>query len=326
MGVAIGLLGDVMLGRGVAQTLAATPPEQLWSHELRSLAESLDLVVANVECCLSDRGAPTRLVQGKPFFFRGPPSGALALEAMNVRVGGLANNHALDYGEDALRDTLAELGSAGIATAGAGLGEVEARRAAVVDAGDVRIGVAAVSDHPREYAAARGRWGIAVADLRRGVPTWLAEHLERLRAACDFVIAFPHWGHNMTTEPTDWQRAAAREMQELGADLVAGHSSHCFHGIEWGPRGPILSDLGDALDDYRVDPALRNDLGLLAVWRPGRPDLELIGLALAYACTDLAKGADADWIAARLARASEALGVRVERTEEQRFIALPEQG
>lgn len=322
--MAIGLLGDVMLGRGVALELSVAAPEALWSHELRAIAQSLELTIANVECCLSAHGSPTTLVPGKPFFFRGPPSGALALEAINVRVAGLANNHALDYGERALRDTLHEVGSAGMATAGAGLGEVEARRAAIVNLDGLRVGVVAVADHPREYAAARGRWGIAFADLRQGVPAWLADELRRLRETCDVVIAFPHWGPNMTTEPAAWQRAVGRELQELGADLVAGHSSHCFHGVDWGPRGPILSDLGGALDDYSVDPALRNDLGLLAVWQPAGPELELIGLTLDYARTDLARAADADWIAARLTGASERLGVRVERVSEQRFIAAPD--
>lgn len=312
-----------MLGRGVAETLSRKAPEQLWSPELRALAESLDLVVANVECCISSRGSPTDLIRGKPFFFRAPPSAVLALEAMNVRMAGVANNHVLDYGEDALRDTLSGLSAAGIAAVGSGFGELEARRSATVATDRGRVGVVAISDHPHGYAAAHRRWGMAFADLGEDVPGWLADELERLRQACDTVIAFPHWGPNMTTRPAGWQRTAARRLQELGADLVAGHSSHCFHGVERGPRGPILSDLGDALDDYRVDPKLRNDLGLMAVWHPEADQLELIGLALGYAFTDLARGADADWIAARLARACDDLGTRVDRTGDQRFRVLP---
>lgn len=324
--MAIGLLGDVMLGRGVARELSATPPERLWSHELRALAQSLDLTIANVECCLSTRGARTDLVPDKPFFFRGPPSGALALEAMNVRVAGMANNHALDYGEQALSDTLHELGATGIATAGAGVGEREARRPAVVDVHGLRVGVVAMSDHPREYAAAQGRWGIAFSDLRRGVPGWVADELRQLRATCDAVIAFPHWGPNMTAEPAGWQQAVAGELQELGADVVAGHSSHCFHGVDWGPRGPVLSDLGGALDDYRVDPVLRNDLGLLAVWDPRSRDLELVGITLDHARTDLARGPDANWIAERLERACARRAMGIERTAEQRFSATADGG
>jgi hypothetical protein len=129
----------------------------------------------------------------------------------------------------------------------------------------------------------------------------------------------------MTTEPESWQRRAAGELQEAGADLVAGHSAHVFHGAGWGRRGPLLYDLGDALDDYAVDAGLRNDLGVLAIWRPGDPEaeLELTGLALEYCRTRLAAGEDADWIDHRLAQACEPLGTRVERIAEQRFRVAP---
>jgi poly-gamma-glutamate capsule biosynthesis protein CapA/YwtB (metallophosphatase superfamily) len=321
----IGLLGDVMLGRGVAEALSATPSEELWAPELREIARSWDGAIANLECCVSTRGEPTRRVGGKPFFFRSPPAGIGAVEALGVRAVGLANNHALDYEVDALSDTLEALAGAGIAAVGAGSDEQQARGGAVVSVGDLRVGFAAVSDHPVEFAAGRDDPGIAYADLERGIPDWLAADLERLRAQCDVVIAFPHWGPNMTTRPAPWQGRVAEELQEAGADMVAGHSAHVFHGVGWGERGPLLYDLGDALDDYAVDGELRNDLGVAAVWRPGAGDaeLELLGLRLDFCRTRLAAGPDAEWIAARLAGACSELGTSVERVAEQRFVIQP---
>jgi poly-gamma-glutamate capsule biosynthesis protein CapA/YwtB (metallophosphatase superfamily) len=318
---AIGLLGDVMLGRGVGAALRDVPPAGLWSAEVRDLCASLDLVVCNLECSISERGQRTERIPGKPFFFRGPPSAVEALQAIGVRAVSLANNHALDYEEEALEDTLELLASADIATAGAGRGVEEARQPATVDAGAIRVGLACVSDHPREYAAAAGAYGIAHADLDRGAPGWLLEELAALAERCDLVIGFPHWGPNMEAAPAPWQRRVGAELLAAGADLVAGHSAHVFHGVEWSERGPVLTDLGDALDDYAVDPALRNDLGVLAIWRPGpgADDLELVGLRLEYCHTGLARGSDAEWIAARLDRSCRTLGSRVERVSEGRF-------
>ena len=59
---------------------------------------------------------------------------------MNVGVAGIANNHALDFGEEALQDTIELLHAAGIATAGAGLGRDAARRPAVVSVAGMRVG------------------------------------------------------------------------------------------------------------------------------------------------------------------------------------------
>ena len=322
---AIGLLGDVMLGRSVGEQLQEAPPEKLWSEELRSLCASLDLMICNLECSVSERGERTRRIPGKPFFFRAPPSAVEALEAINVRAVSLANNHALDYEEEALIDTRGLLADGGVVAAGAGHGVEAARRPAVVEAGGHRVGLLCFSDHPDEYAASPGRNGIAHAELRRGVPDWLLDELARLSERCEVTIVFPHWGPNLSVAPASWQRRAGAALHDAGASIVAGHSAHVFHGVEWSERGAVLFDLGDALDDYRVDPVLRNDLGVLAIWRPGAKgeELELVGLKLEFCHTGLARELDAEWIAARLDRACAELGTRVERVDEYRFRIRP---
>lgn len=323
--IAIGLLGDVMLGRAVAESLRGAPAEEVWSPRLREVAAGCDAVVANLECCLSSRGRRTERMAGKPFFFRAPPRAAGSLRAMGVSAVGLANNHALDYESEALLDTLEALDAEGIAVAGAGRGVAEARRGVAIDAGGLRLGLVAVSDHPSEFAASEHEPGIAYAELAAGVPEWLLEEIARLHGECDLVAAFPHWGPNMTDTPAPWQRQAAAAMQEAGADVVAGHSAHVFHGVGWSPHGPLLYDLGDALDDYAVDARVRNDLGVMAVWRPGAPEaeVELVGLALDFCHTRLAEAEEAKWIAARLERACAPLGTAVARTAVERFAIRP---
>jgi poly-gamma-glutamate capsule biosynthesis protein CapA/YwtB (metallophosphatase superfamily) len=316
----IGLLGDVMLGRLVGRRLASDDPAETWSPALRDLLRGCDAVVCNLECCISDRGRRTRAIRGKPFFFRGPPSAVGALEAAGVSLAGLANNHALDFGPDALTDTLGHLRAAGIETAGAGPDVRAARRGAVVPAGDRLVGVLALADHPSQYAAGDGSPGIAYAALDRRVPDWALAELDRLRERCDAVIAFPHWGPNMSVRPAHAHRKRADELLAAGADIVAGHSAHVFHGVEARPGGLAAFDLGGAVDDYAVDEELRNDLGLLALWRPwGTPALELVGLRLDFCRTTLAEGPDAEWIRARLEVACGELGTRVERTAPGRF-------
>jgi poly-gamma-glutamate synthesis protein (capsule biosynthesis protein) len=309
-----------MLGRRVAEAMAVVPAAEVWSSGVRDACAGCDAVVVNLECCVSARGAPTRLIPRKPYFFRAPPSAVGALRAIGTRVAGLANNHALDFGEEALVDTLAHLEGEGIAPVGAGATIDEARRGMMVEAGPLRLGVLALSDHPREYAAGAGRPGIAHADLRRGLPEWVTGEIQRLREQADIVIAFLHWGPNMTTGPARWQRARSQELLSAGADAVAGHSAHVFHGVALTPSGPVMYDLGGAVDDYAIDDELRNDLGVLARWRPrGEPQVELVGLRLDYCRTELAAGADADWIARRLERACEELGTSVRRVDEGRF-------
>jgi poly-gamma-glutamate capsule biosynthesis protein CapA/YwtB (metallophosphatase superfamily) len=320
----IGLLGDVMLGRAVAEALTAEPAAEVWSPGVREACGACDALVVNLECCVSARGAPTSVIPQKPFFFRAPPSAVEALQAVGTSVAGLANNHVLDFGVDALEDTLTHLRAGGIAPVGASVHSDGARCGVVASVDGLRLGVLSLSDHPREYAAGEGRPGIAYANLRRALPDWVIAELRSLRSEADLVLAFPHWGPNMTVRPARWQLDRSRELLAAGADAVAGHSAHVFHGVSLSPSGPVLYDLGGALDDYATDDTLRNDLGVLALWRPhAEPEVELIGLRLGFCRTELAAGPDAEWIARRLKQACGELGTSVRRLDEGRFALKP---
>jgi poly-gamma-glutamate capsule biosynthesis protein CapA/YwtB (metallophosphatase superfamily) len=310
MTVTVALAGDTMLGRGVARTLATTPPQALVALEVRDALGRADLVVLNLECCISERGrrwdAP-----GKPFFFRASPRAVELLVLLGVDCVTLANNHALDYGFDALADTLDHLTTAGIAAVGAGADLEQARRPAMLVAGGLRVAVVGVTDHPADFAAGPGRPGVAFADLGRQVPDWLLEDIREADAEADAVLVTPHWGPNMTPAPVRHVRRAATELVEAGATLVAGHSAHVPHGV----AGPVLYDLGDFLDDYRVDPRLRNDLGLLfLVTLDGRGPVRLdaLPLKLEFCHTRLAAGEDAAWMRRRFRTACADLGTELE--------------
>jgi poly-gamma-glutamate capsule biosynthesis protein CapA/YwtB (metallophosphatase superfamily) len=308
MTVTVALAGDTMLGRGVARALATTPPEALVAPEVRAAIGQADLVVLNLECCISDRGRPWD-APGKPFFFRAPLRAVELLALLGTDCVTLANNHALDYGVEALADTLNLLAAAGIATVGAGTDLEQARRPTILATGGLRVAVLGVTDHPPDFAAGPDRPGVAFADLGRRVPDWL---LERIRAAdAEVVLVTPHWGPNMTSEPVGHVRRAAAALVDAGATLVAGHSAHVPHGV----AGRVLYDLGDFLDDYRVDPRLRNDLGLLFLVTldgHGPVRLEALPLKLEFCHTRLASGEDAAWMRRRFRSACAALDTTVD--------------
>jgi poly-gamma-glutamate capsule biosynthesis protein CapA/YwtB (metallophosphatase superfamily) len=308
MAITVALAGDTMLGRSVARTLATTPPAAMVAPEVLAALGDADLVVLNLECCISERGRPWA-APGKPYFFRAPPRAVELLVLLGTDCVTLANNHALDYGVDALADTLSHLAAADIAAVGAGLDLEQARRPAVLAAGGLRVAVLGATDHPPDFAASPDRPGVAFADLGRQVPDWL---LDGVRAAdAEVRLVTPHWGPNMTTAPVRHVRRAATALVDAGATLVAGHSAHVPHGV----AGPVLYDLGDFLDDYRVDPLLRNDLGLLflvTLDARGPVRLEALPLKLEYCHTRLAAGDDADWMRRRFRAACADLGTELE--------------
>jgi poly-gamma-glutamate synthesis protein (capsule biosynthesis protein) len=311
----IALAGDTMLGRGVAERLVTVGPERLFADEVVAVAHEADAFVLNLECAISGRGERWPDPH-KPFFFRAPPAAVDVLSHLGVDCVTLANNHALDYGVDALLDTIGHLDAAGIASVGAGRDERAARTPVVIERGGLRIGVVGATDHPPQFAATADRAGVAYADLRHGCPVWLLEAIGGLGA--DVVVASPHWGPNMVPAPLPYVSAAADELRRAGATLVAGHSAHVFHGV--GDR--ILYDLGDFIDDYATDRQLRNDLGLLFIVELDRTTpirVEAVPVALDYCFTRLAEPAERAWIANRFRRACTACGTAV-REEHDRLV------
>ena len=129
----LALAGDTMLGRKAAESVAEHGPAALVAEEVVAVAREADVFVLNLECCISERGERWPDPR-KPFHFRAPPAAVEALVHLGVDCVTLANNHALDFGEEALLDTIAYVGEARIACVGAGADLEDAR---VVDAHDV---------------------------------------------------------------------------------------------------------------------------------------------------------------------------------------------
>jgi hypothetical protein len=309
--VTIALGGDTMLGRMVGQGLAHRPPISVWDPALLEVFREADCAIVNLECCISERGEPWP-APGKPFFFRAPPVALEALATAGVRAVWLANNHALDFGETALLDTFHHLESAGIGWAGAGPDLSQARQGAIITVQGVRIGLVGLADHPADYAATPARSGIAWVGsdelARHGPPEWLVAEIRRLATISDVVAVGPHWGPNMQPRPQPHHPAVARALVAAGASVVTGHSAHVIQPIGLIERAPVCYDLGDLLDDYAVDPELRNDLGILALFTPGRR-LELVPLRLEYTRTRLATGDDHARIVERLLAPARRAGI-----------------
>jgi hypothetical protein len=207
---------------------------------LRDEIAAADLFIANQEFPFSDRGAPAA---DKQFTFRLPPARLTVLEQMGVDLVTLANNHTLDYGQDALLDTCALLDGAGIVRIGAGADISEAARAKILEVKGKRIGFLAAS---RVYPD--GSW--AASDTRPGVmsaydPAMLLEAIRTLRPACDYLVVYVHWGIERNTSPEAYQTETGRQYIDAGADLVVGSHPHVLQGIEYYKGKPILYSLGN---------------------------------------------------------------------------------
>ena len=319
----LALTGDVMLGRGVNEALDASRPEGVWGDVLPLLL-SADLRVINLECAITGHRRPWSRTP-KVFHFRADPVAVEVLRAARVDACSLANNHTLDFGERGLLDTLDHLEAAGIRYAGAGRDAEEAGRPVLLDGG---IALVAFTDNEPPFAAGPDRPGtnylpvsIEPAVLRRVEEAMGAAREAGARA----VIFSNHWGPNMVARPPEAFRRFARAVVDLGADVYYGHSAHVFQGVEVYRGRPILYDTGDFIDDYAVDPDLRNDRSFL--FRVSVEDgelrrLELHPIVLPYARVELAAGDERSAILDLMQDLSAEMGTTFERHEDRLVLDL----
>jgi poly-gamma-glutamate synthesis protein (capsule biosynthesis protein) len=317
----LSLTGDVMLGRGVNESLRAARPEEPWGDVL-SLLLSADLRIVNLECAITEHKRPWSRTP-KVFHFRADPSAVKVLRAARVDACSLANNHTLDFEERGLTDTLDHLAAAGIRFAGAGRDPEEAARPVILDGG---VALVAFTDNEPPFAAGPGKPGTNYLPVSTE-PHVLRRVEEAIKSArnagAQTVVFSNHWGPNMVRRPPEAFRRFARAVVDLGVDVYYGHSAHVFQGVEIYRGKPILYDAGDFIDDYAVDPDLRNDRSFLfrvSVEGGDLKRLELFPVVLPYARVELAKDGEREAILDLMQNLSAEMGTTFERHEDRLVI------
>ncbi|MDP1927553.1 MAG: CapA family protein [Thiobacillus sp.] len=326
----LALMGDVMLGRGVDAALKNMQPPEMWGNVLPFLWQA-DLRIANLECALTRHAQPWTH-SWKPFHFRAAPSAVRFLQAAHIDACSLANNHTLDFEARGLHDTIQTLNAASIRHAGAGLDLEEAAAPALLEvngSSPCRVALLAFTDNQPDFAAAVQLPGTNYLEVSLDAETLacVANAIAQARAqGADWVVFSNHWGANFVERPAADFRRFAQRMIELGADVYFGHSAHLCQGIEIHRGKPILYDTGDFIDDYAVDPLLRNDHSCLfrLMFEHGQLQrIELIPVTLDIAQVALARGGDFTAIAARMEKLCAELGTLLERRSD-RLVYMPQ--
>jgi len=240
----IAAVGDMIFDRKVGALVAS----QGGSAPLRHVADILsaaDVAVGNLESPLSDVGTRDT---AKDVTFRGDPRGVEGLSAAGFDLLALANNHALDYGAEALLDTIERLDAAGIAHAGAGADRAAAWEPAVVDIDGTTVAYLSFSHIlPAGFIAGDGRPGIAAG---RTDMLAVSDAVRAAKDEYDYVLVSFHWGVEYVDDANADQVRDARTAVDAGADMVLSHHPHVIQGIELYNGGLIAYSLGDFVFDH----------------------------------------------------------------------------
>lgn len=259
-------LGDVSPGRSMERQLARYGPAEPWAG-LEPLLQEADLAVANLEGVLTTRGRPL----DKSYLIRAHPVAGQTLVAAGLDLVTLANNHALDYGQVGLDQTLDTLEGLGITAMGAGRSREQAHRPALFEVRGVRVALLA-------YAAVRWNGSVdvpATQNIAWAEPATVQAEVRAARNQADVVVVVLHAGTEYAADPSPDQVAVAHAAIDAGADLVVGHHPHVTQTVERYGGGFIVYSLGDALFDIPRPAAMRGHLLRVHVRREGLVQAEL---------------------------------------------------
>jgi poly-gamma-glutamate capsule biosynthesis protein CapA/YwtB (metallophosphatase superfamily) len=236
--IVLDAVGDITFGEQVGPALDRYGGAYPWTFVAPTLRRA-DITVGNLETSVSTRG----VAAVKEFTFRGPPEALVPVR----RVAGfdvltLANNHTVDFGRDALLDTVRAVHAAGIRTIGAGPNELRARRPAIVAAGGLRVAFLGYSDvNPLGFNATATSAGTAKADVA-AITTDVRAALHR----ADVVVCFFHWGTELHPAPDARQEQFASACLNAGAKVVLGAHPHVLGAVaQPTPRSLVAWTLGN---------------------------------------------------------------------------------
>jgi len=215
--------------------------KDLFGPSVKALFADADYRVVNLEAPITIGNKDREILKTGPHLHTTKEAALPALGKLGIDMVTLANNHIMDYGWAGLRDTLENLGSAGIAAVGAGRNLAEAAKSLILDKKGLRLAVLNLAENEWASATPTGP-GANTLDLRENL-----KQIQEAKRDCEFVVVIIHGGYEDHHFPSPGMVRQYRSYVESGASAVIGHHPHCISGYEVYKGAPIFYSLGNFL-------------------------------------------------------------------------------
>lgn len=226
--ITVSFTGDMMLASFKGETTAgnfsgyAKKNDPIYFlQNVKSIFESDDLTVANLENVLTDRALTEREKDQDPaFWYRAPSANTAILTSSGVEAVSLANNHTGDYGPEGSLDTVKAVEAAGLLYG-------SNSKTFYYEKNSYRIAV-----------ICHGLWNERQADD-------IVRRIHQAEEDSDFQIVFYHGGKEKVHAPEEWRQRASRKLVDEGADLVIGNHPHVLQPREHYSGVDIIYSMGN---------------------------------------------------------------------------------
>ncbi|MED1954065.1 CapA family protein [Brevibacillus centrosporus] len=236
--ITVAFAGDIMLDKSVGVQIGRNGVDYPFLKTAAFLKQA-DLTIGNLETSVSTRGQ----AQQKEYTYRSKPQTLQGLVNAGFDVVNLANNHSLDYGMDALFDTMEHLKKYQLGYVGGGKNEAEAFAPYIRTIKGKRVAVIGLSHvlPNRQWFAGKNKPGLAHAYSYEP----MLSYVKKAVAQSDITIVVMHWNLEYKDYPEPYAREVARKLIDSGVDAVLGSHSHSVMGVEYYKNVPIYYSVGN---------------------------------------------------------------------------------
>lgn len=314
--------GDTMIARWMHYWYYEKGPDFILG-EVKEIVSTADIAMTNLECVISTKGDFFDKGESRPYLYRARPEMLDILTNVGFDLVVTANNHAMDYGPEALLEQMELLNSVGIAQVGSGRNLNEASSPTYIRIGDIILAFISVETSFPACAAQSDRAGVFHAKGRENIIKELTNPIAEAKRNADIVVFTPHWGRNWTENPTSEQIELAHSIIDMGVDAILGHSSHQVHGIEVYKEKPIIYDMGSFLFDRVGQGRMRHSAGFILEFnQQGFHRVSIYPLRLYESRTIIAEEKDSDSFCKLLVNLTRQLNPDLKLTRDNNVLKL----
>lgn len=218
-----------------------SPSEEMVNSIFGKTAEEfskVDFSLLNLETIFGEPENYTPLVKSGPNLISSYAH-SVFFDALHPTALGLANNHARDYGDEALADTMKFLSDKGYMLVGAGENIDKAYEPIIFEKDGERVAIYAVVENEPGYAE-DNHGGTAGYNITR-----VKNAIKASRERGEIPIIYFHGGNEYNPFPSPAKTDLYRLFVDLGAAAVIAMHTHCPQGTEYYNGAPIIYSMGN---------------------------------------------------------------------------------
>ena len=243
--ISVLVVGDITIGSRMTP-LIESKGAGVFFQGTTDLIQSADVATASLNTSISERGEPRYGIEHP---FRAAPGLGRAIANAGFDAVSLATPHVMDFGLEALEDTITELERYDVKPIGAGTSVETAKLPAWVPVrlSETETAQVALLAYYRANEFAR----YTEDPLAYAVYSEMTNAVEQIRTKAALVVVWLHWGGKSRSmdEAIGRQRIFAHTIIDAGADMVVCQQLHTYGGIELYQGKPIVYSLSDFIYD-----------------------------------------------------------------------------